>query len=293
MSKEAKARLTNKRTAEVYALHFSSIARSVFEWKGLPPTCDGSLIEKGLYENGQFCLFKSSGGVWLNLPCSPTNYFNVYGYPTTLEVRGYATGFYERVNVNKFLEPDEVNGVWIRNNAYQFPTRLIVMHYVNRITNIARAQDINVNTLKTPYVMSGDKKDVEEFKKIYEMVENNLPAAIARRSINDNIDIFNTKATSFLSELTDYQRFVVNELLTAIGVNNSSIDRKERVSNLEVESNNEVVKLASESFLTFRQEAAKDISKLTGYDVSVDYRIKEEYLGSEYGNTNGTSVLGS
>lgn len=264
---------------------------NVFEWSGLPPTCDEYVIERSLFENGQFCMHrdKSTGNLY-SLPCWPTNRFNIYGYPNVVSCYGFATGYQKDVNVNKWTGTPQ--GAWGRNNILTIPTRNLIGQTIDRMYNVMRAQDINVNTLKTPYVFAGDKKEVEQFKQIYKVVEDNHPAVVTLKNLINGVEILNTGAKSYLSELEDHLVNLENRLLTTIGVDNSPIDRKERVSNLEVQSNNEKVELSGDSFLRHREQFCEDANKLFGTNISVKYRIKREVqsIGSTYGYSERTST---
>ena len=65
----------------------------------------------------------------------------------------------------------------------------------------------------------------------------------------------------------------MNEYLTSIGVNNSPIDRKERVTTVETNSNNEELELALNRFKTILEEGNEQVkSKFPDTKFSIKLR---------------------
>ena len=58
-----------------------------------------------------------------------------------------------------------------------------------------------------------------------------------------------------------------------LGINNSNIDKRERVNTDEVNSNNEIIQINRNNFLTPRLEACEQINKMFNCKSTVKYNI--------------------
>ena len=234
--------LLNDLTFKVIFDKFKLITMNAFEWSGLP---DGILerhIERELFDHGKAVFFRDPAMSYMCLECSDGGRLNVYGDPL-----GYnAVGF----NYRKFLKAEEC--VVIENNKLRIPTYNFLMFYVNKITEAERTMDVNVKSNKTPVIVLCDDKDVLSFKQIFNKVDGNVPVIYGDRSLNvEGVQALDLKAKFLGNELMDYKHSVENELLTFLGINNTPVDKKERLITDEANSNNQLI----ESFFDLQLEA--------------------------------------
>ena len=79
----------------------------------------------------------------------------------------------------------------------------------------------------------------------------------------------------------DYKKEIWNEALTYLGINNIMINKKERLITDEANSNNELINMNLQSFLTPRLEACKQFNKkygLEGTDKEISVRVRSDLL---------------
>lgn len=253
--------LMNNLTFRLLFKKYKMLACSVFEWSGFEQFgIENRHIESLLFENGMCGFFKNKSGSFMCLKADETGKLNVYGDPLQYSVTGQ--GFHRHINADDL--------VIIENNIYRYNTYDFIMFYVNKLYECERTTDVNIKTVKAPFIFKCDTKNVLTFKKIFEKIDGNEPIVFANKSLNTaDLEVFKTDAKFWGNELMDYKKSVENELLTFLGLNNLAVDKKERVNVSEAESNNEVIESFADLQIKARQKACDEINKKFGLNVSV------------------------
>lgn len=255
--------LLNQLTFRVLYDKFKLVALNAFEWKGLPEGIEERHIEKVLFENGYAAFFRAKDMDYMTLPARSDGRVNHYGDPLGYIAYG--------VNYQTKLSADDC--VIIENNKLRIATDDFVMFYVNKLAEIERTMDVNVKACKTPIVFACDDKDVLTFKAIFNKVDGNVPAIFADRNLNmDSIQVFDTKAKFLGIELRDLAHSVEGDLLTFLGQNNVSVEKKERLITDEANANNQLIESFFDLQLEARQRACEEIKKRFGLEITVKPR---------------------
>ena len=263
--------LLNDLTFKIIYNKFRMLSTSLFEWGGLPDGIEERHIEKYLFDGGKAIFFKDPSMSHMCLECHNGGQFNVYGDPLNY----IATGF----QYNKTIKSDDC--VIIENNPMRLATYDFVMFYVNKITESERTMDVNVKSVKTPYVIACDDKDVLTFKRIFQQIDGNTPAIYADKGLNlDALNVLKTDAKFLCNDIMDYKKSVENELLTLLGLDNLAVDKKERVNLSEANSNNEITQSFSNLMLESRQLACDRINEKYDLNISVKRREVEKNVSS-------------
>ena len=71
------------------------------------------------------------------------------------------------------------------NNNLMKPTSRTVEEFASRLYNIQRTADINLNALKTPLIIEGEKETLLTLKNIFMKYDGNVPVIYA----NKNYDV--------------------------------------------------------------------------------------------------------
>lgn len=259
--------LLNNLTFRVLYDKFRLISMNAFEWDGLPEGIEERHIEKVLFEKGFACFFRDPDMDFMCLPARQSGQVNVYGDPLGYVAYG--------MNYQKTFPADRC--VIIENNKLRLPTDDFVMFYVNKLAEIERTMDVNVKACKTPIVFACDDKDVLSFKRIFQQVDGNVPALFADRNLNiDGIQVFDTKAKFLGIELRDLEHSIEGDLLTFLGQNNVSVEKKERLITDEANANNQLIESFFDLQLEARQRACGQLSELFGLNVTVSPRQKAQ-----------------
>ena len=255
--------LLNNLTFKALYDKYKLVSVNAFTWEGLP---DGILerhVENLLFMDGKAIFFKAPGMAHMCLKCQNSGRVNVYGDPLGYIAHG----------INYQTQVAAEDCVIIENNKLRLPTDPFVMFYVNKLAEAERTMDVNVKACKTPVVFACDDKDVLTFKRIFNQVDGNVPAIFADRGLNlDSIQAFQTGAKFIGKDLQDYANAVENKLLTFLGLNNTPVDKKERLITDEATANNQLIQSFADLQMEARQRAAKEINDMFGLSVTVKRR---------------------
>ena len=242
---------------------YKLIAINAFEWHGLPDGITERHIERQLFTHGKAIFYRSPGKGFMCLECQDSGQVNVYGDPLGYVAHG--------INHQERVAADDC--VIVENNKLRLATHPFIMFYVNKLTEAERTMDVNVKSCKTPFVFACDDKDVLTFKRIFQQVDGNVPAIYADKGLNmEAIQVFQTGVKFLGKELQDYANSVENKLLTFLGLNNTPVDKKERLITDEAQANNQLIQSFSDLQMEARQRAAEAINEMYHLNVSVKRR---------------------
>lgn len=121
----------------------------------------------------------------------------------------------------------------------------IVNIYAQRLASADAAIDVNLMNSRMAYVAEAETKaQAESIKLAYDKVSNGEPLVVYRKDVALNstgLNVFfnNVKQNYIADMIQDSKRTIINEFLTAIGVNNANTDKRERLVTGEVDANNQ------------------------------------------------------
>ena len=265
------------------------IAKTMFEWKGLPDKINTRFIENCLYHYGHCAFYDDDEFGLMVARCNTCDIQNIYDEP--IEVQTYSTDpsyHTKRLRVDK-------DCILIRNNIEMIPTDYTIQIFAHRLYECQRSTDVNIMNQKFPYFILCDKDQVFTFKQIYEKLSGNEPAIFADKALNpESFKVLETNSPFVADKLTIQKHEIWNEAMTFLGLNNANTDKKERLITDEVNSNNELIEMMSEVMLHQRQEACELINKMFGekygFKASVELRtFKKEELECPNGDNKPTN----
>ena len=259
--------LLNDLTFKTLHDKYKLIAQNAHEWGNLPDGIQERHIERWLYSKGRAVFFRAPRQGFMCLEVMDGGNLNPYGDP--LNYRAFA------YHDNWELSADEC--VIIRNNKLALATDPFIMFYVNKLTEAERTMDVNLKACKTPIIFACDDKDVLSFKRMFQQVDGNVPACFVDRGLNlDSITAFQTGVKFMGNDIQTYARSVESELLTFLGENNVSFEKRERAITDEVNANNQLIQSFAQLQLQARQEACEAINKMFGLNITVSRRVAEK-----------------
>ena len=150
---------------------------------------------------------------------------------------------------------------------------------------------INLINTKLAYVFSSDNKAMaESFKQLYEEIASGNPAAFADKNLfdadgNPRWVQFNQnlKQTFLGNDFTTFMTSIESMFLSFIGIENVNFEKRERLTNDEVNANNENTHAISRVWLNSLQESMNKTNDLFGLNLSVklsaDYEFKDQPEG--------------
>ncbi len=283
---ETIAKTLNDLTFIDYYNRLQLLARSVFEWQGLPNNIDEKWIERYLFNEGKCMFFKDKDKGFMVTKVSDAGKLNFYDEPTL--IKPYATNYN-----GKRLE-NNVEAVVIRNNDDMIATSTTIQLYAYRLAEIARTIDINIHAQKTPVVIpcSSDKQKLS-LKQAYKQWDGNTPIIFIDKNleISDGMRVLKTDAPIVFDKLQLQKHAIWNEVMTYLGINNANQDKRERLVDDEVQANNEQIELSAQVMLKAREQACKQINDIFDLNVSVRLRNKDERQVAQ--DDKGTVYSGS
>jgi hypothetical protein len=240
------------------------LALNVFEWENLPPSVDERFIELTLYEIG-YCLYFNDEIIGnLALTCTIGGQLDVYRIP--LLRRAYAVNGYNKMCSAK-------DSVLIFNNYLHTPTQSTIELFARRLYEIERAIDINVKAQKTPTLILSSEQQRLTMKNLYMQYDGNEPFIFGDKNLDiDGIKSLKTDAPFVADKLEILKHQVWNEALTFCGIENSNMDKKERLVSDEVGSNYGNIEAQRNVMLNARKQAAKKINNMFGTKIDVHFR---------------------
>ena len=253
---------------------FLNIAISMFEYENLPEGIDVRMMELWLLTNGYCIFFKDDALKQDESNRAPEGYavlqgvaygqWDIYNIPK--ERRAYApNGFQKELN--------EDNSTIIFSNQLRTPEIFILMLYAQRIAEIDRTIDVNVQNQKAPKVIRCDERQRLTWKNIAMQVDGNVYTIAADKNVDlKDLEVLDLTVPFVGEDLDRLKRRYISECMTFLGVEGVDTDKKERLIGQEVLRGMGDVEAARFTRLTPRQDAWKEINEKFGLDVKVKFK---------------------
>lgn len=262
------------------------IAISMFEWVNLPESMDARYLEMCLYYLGQAALLKNDNGIFINTKACSAGKLNIYELPT--EINCYSVEFntnkklYDGFNFNEFnkIEPNEYC-IYVLNNQNRQATAWTLELFAYRLWLAQRTADTNITVNKMPFIVGVPENQRLTMENLINQIDENRPAVFGTKelasTIKDDIRVLPTNPPFIADKLNDYKKEIWNEALTFLGINNLN-EKKERLISDETNSNNELINLNLQSYLTPRKEACRQFNKLFGLtgEKAIDVKVRSD-----------------
>lgn len=159
-----------------------------------------------------------------------------------------------------------------------------VNFYADVMALSAETVGTNLFNSKLAYVFAASsKRDAESFKVLFDKIASGEPAAVIAKDLfnedgSPNWLMFNQdlKNSYIVSDIMDDMRKWEQKFMTDLGIPNSNTEKRERLIQAEVESNDIEVKLWADMALESLKDGCKKASKMFDIELSVDWRFREE-----------------
>lgn len=257
-------------------INLANICLSIFEWEGLPDTCNARYMEEALLFDGKCALANDPKLGFINLRCNENQRYNLYGECDKVSL--YGMNGYNR-QFNCYImggDNSNANAVICRDNQLQYPYYLYLIQGAERLTNCMRAIDTSTLQLKRPYFITCEESQKLTVDKILSDIDSNLPAVITTKGINpDSFKVLQTGSNpQVLQELWDSYYKHDNQIRTILGIqNNPAAGKAERLLVDEINSNNEEIDINISLRLQARELFCEQVNEIFGLNISV--KIKE------------------
>ena len=212
-----KQTLRNSLVFHDYYSRLKSIAISLFEWEGLPATCNARFLEESLFLHGDAVFVDDPEQSFLTLKVIPADTLNVYNEP--LAYTAYSTG-YSRIF-------DSSDCVIIRNNYLSKSTDSTIMLFAEKLAEIDVAATVNIKAQKTPVLVRCEEKTRMSLEAVYNQFDGNRPVIFGAKSLQEKpLEVLRTDAPFIADRLREEKRALWNEALEFLGLNTNPSDKK-------------------------------------------------------------------
>lgn len=261
-----------------------AIAMSVFKWEGLPATVDERFMEMVLFWRGNGLYFSDEIMGQLFLPMATASDLDVYGYPKLRQAVSY--------NYTSDFK-DASNSVVVYDNYSRYPVAATVKMYATRLYNLDMTIDVNVRAQKTPVLILCDNKSRLTLQNVYQQYDGNMPVIYGSKALFDSsaFQVLKTDAPYHGSEFQALKRQLLEECLCYLGVEANTNEKSERLVSNEIVSNMGSTEALRLNRLKARRQAAEEINRIFGTNISVDFDSKltlAMLMNGEGGLLNGS-----
>ena len=281
--------IVNDATFIDYLNRFRRIALSIFEWVNLPKSMDARYLEQCLYYGGQATLLFDKKYGFINTKCAGSGNINIYGLPDKMNCYSYEYNSIRKLYVG--LNPMYTDAqkeqqknyecILVMNNWDRTPTAGSMELFAWRLYLAQRTCDVNISGQRFPVMIVGDEKQRLMLENLYNQYNGNQPFIFGNKNqlSDDMLKAIKTDSPYVADKITEYKKEIWNEALTYLGINNMSIQKKERLTENESSENNELVNLNLQSMLAPRLEACRQFNEkygLTGTDKEISVRVRSD-----------------
>jgi hypothetical protein len=267
-----KAQYFNSETYINYLSRLMLMITSLFKWDNLPNNIPERYIEKVLFEEGKIAFVNSSEFGLITTKCTQYSALNIYAEP--LAWLCYSD--------NGFMEDYKTDDIEIiRNNKYCYPTRQLIEHHLQRLTNIEVTIDKNLWYQRNLAIIKSTDETRLTTSNIIDQYDNNSFIIYGKKDLElkDNIEKLDFDIPFIADKLEDIKERKWNELINMLGINSANTQKKERLITDEANANNQLINLSVDIMLAERQQAVERINKRWGLNINVNLRNKNEQEG--------------
>lgn len=202
---------------------------------GLPEGWDRDYFLEILFREGHITVTDTAMGV-VALRSGLTG-INIYEHPTKAIFANPVLGNFERTI--------DVDCAVIKLQYDYQGIGWLLQRYATLLAMCDSGIAVNLMNTKATYVFGATSKaQSESYKKMYDEITQGMPAVFVNGDAINKETMFTmpAKENFIADDLQLLKRKIYNEFLTDIGINNTNLDKRERLTDDEVNANNEEVK---------------------------------------------------
>lgn len=238
-----------------------------FDFQNIPDTWELDYFLTHLFVDGTICVTDTSAGV-LALKCGLTG-IGIFEQPTECIIANPVLGNFRR----SIGEDCEI----VRIQYDYMGVGWIIERYATLLAMCDSGIAVNLLNTKATYVFGAtSKQQAETFKAIYDKITMGEPAVFTTTDnaglMKEQLFTMPAKENYIADDVQLLKRKIVNEFLTDIGINNTNLDKRERLTNDEVNANNDEVLANIQHWYDNIIEGITKANKMFGLDISCTIR---------------------
>lgn len=240
-------------------------AQSIYKFNNIPEEWDYDYMVSTLLGQGFIAITDTPLGV-LPLRCGVSG-INVFNHPTTIIIANPVIG-----NLERKIDEDAVL-VKLQYN-YQ-PIMPIIYKYASMLAECDSSISVNLMNSKVAFIgLCTSKNQANSMKAMYDMIARGEPAVFVKGDqINGDQILYNHVKENFIAgEVQILKRKIMSEFLTEIGVNNANTDKRERLTDNEVEANDSEIQLNAGYWLDNIREGIEKANAMYNLNITVNLK---------------------
>lgn len=254
----------NDISSSYYFQYLLRMTKGIFDISA-PEHWDTDFLLDTLLLNGCFGIFEHNSEP-LAMNCHPSG-VNIYYKPTEFNIANPVLGNFSKVIGENgaliYLEEDP-------NGGGQFRTiRPLLTFYAYKLAACDKCIDQSLMNSGVAAIFSASsKKAAESYKAMYDDIAEGKPAVFVDEELglassnSRNLQYTPAKDNFVCDKVQIEKRCIIEEFLTAIGINNANTDKRERLNADEVNSNNNECYVATEVWRRNLKETTAQAKKL-------------------------------
>lgn len=255
-------------------------AMSIYELSGVPEEWDLDYFMSVLFSQGFITITDTAMGI-LPLKCGVSG-INVFNHPTTVIVANPVLG-----NFSRTIDEDCV----LVKLSYDYRGLMdIIYRYATMLAECDNSISVNLMNSKVAFIgLVESKAQANSMKLMYDKISSGEPAVFVKGSqINGDQILYNHVKENFIaSDIQILKRKIMSEFLTEIGVNNANTDKRERLTDNEVEANDSEIQLNAGYWLEQIREGLNKANKMFGLNLAIELKNTFNTEGDiDYVDTN-------
>lgn len=246
-------------SAYYYRLYLLKKLYGRFGFSGIPEGWDHDYMLDALFMEGYFCITDTEVGV-IPLKCGLSG-INVFQRPTTAVIANPVLGSFERI-----IDVDCVICQLQPNFEGVYP---LINRYATMLAMCDSSIAVNLMNTKTAIVFgAANKTQAESLKKLYDKISCGEPAVFMKDGINqEDVYTMPAKQNFIADDVQLLKRKIIAEFLTEIGINNTNLDKRERLTDNEVEANDQEVIANIQCWIDNISYGIKKINQMFGLNL--------------------------
>lgn len=243
-------------------------AMSIYEFENIPEEWDLDYMISVLLAQGFVTITDTALGV-IPLRCGVSG-INVYNHPTRVIIANPVLG-----NLERTIDEDCV----LVKMSYDYRGIMdIVYRYATMLSECDSSLSVNLMNSKVAFIgLVESKAQANSMKLMYDKISAGEPAVFVKGSqINADQILYNHVKENFVADdIQLLKRKLMSEFLTEIGVNNANTDKRERLTDNEVEANDSEIQLNAGYWLDNITEGFNKANKM--YNLNIVVKLKNTF----------------
>lgn len=240
---------------------------SRFEFSGIPTYWDSDYFLEVLFLEGHVCITDTAAGV-LPFKCGLTG-IGIFEQPTKCIIANPVLGNFDRTI--------DVDCALLRLQYNYQGCGWMINRYATLLAMCDSSVAVNLMNTKAAYVFrASSKAQAATYQKMYDDITQGKPAVFVGENGNineENMFVMPAKQNFVADDVQLLKRKIINEFLTDIGINNTNLDKRERLTDDEVNANNDEVLANIQHWYDNIQDGINRINAL--YNLGLSVKIRE------------------